>query len=223
MIEFHNIGLRYGKSLALQHINCQIPEHAYVVVGGPSGAGKSSLLRLLASFEKPSEGKILVNGQSITKLSQRAKAHYRRSIGYIGDDVILLPNRTCSENVALPLQIAGHPAQDIQSRVQAALHRVGLPKVANLLPNVLSGGEQQRVAIARAIAHRPALLIADEPTAQLDLHAAETIAQLFKEFNQAKVTIVVATHDPERFLGHHQRIQMRHGCLEQTSNKGAHL
>lgn len=221
MIEFKNVSLSYGKSPALDQISFQIPPKSFVIVEGPSGAGKSSLLRLLASFEAPSRGDISVTGKSMAKMSRAARSHYRRSVGYIGNDVMLLPNRTCFENIALPMQIAGNSPQDVQARVTAALARVGLPKAGKLYPDALSGGEQQRIAIARAIVNRPQLLLADEPTAQLDGVAADKIAQLFREFNQANVTIVLATHDPDRFKGWSHRMRLTGGHLESLDSRGA--
>lgn len=220
MIEFRTVSLKYGKSLALNQVSLQIPAKSYVVVEGPSGAGKSSLLRLLASFEAPTRGEVTVTGKAMSKMSRAARAHFRRSVGYIGNDVALLANRTCFENVALPMQIAGQDSKEIQVRVTAALTRVGLAKAAKVYPDVLSGGEQQRIAIARAIVNRPQLLLADEPTAQLDDVAADKIAQLFREFNQANVTIVVATHDPERFRGWSHRMRLSSGELESLDTRG---
>lgn len=220
MIEFRSVNLKYGKTVALNQVTLQIPQKAYVVIEGPSGAGKSSLLRLLASFEAPTKGEVSVTGKPIAKMSRAARAHYRRSVGYIGNDVALLPNRTCFENVALPMQIAGQDTKEINARVTAALTRVGLAKAAKIYPDVLSGGEQQRIAIARAIVNRPQLLLADEPTAQLDDVAADKIAQLFREFNQANVTIVIATHDPERFRGWTHRIRVSSGEIESVDVRG---
>jgi cell division transport system ATP-binding protein len=221
MIDFKNVSLKYGKSLALEHVSFQIPAKSYVVIEGPSGAGKSSLLRLLASFEVPTKGEVTVTGKAMSKLSRAARSHYRRSVGYMGNDVTLLPNRTCFENIALPMQIAGNDSKEVQARVSAALARVGLAKAGKLYPDALSGGEQQRVAIARAIVNRPQLLLADEPTAQLDGPAADKIAQLFREFNQANVTIVLATHDPERFKGWSHRMHLSGGQLESLDTRGA--
>ncbi len=220
MIELKDVSLRYGKSVALNQISLQIPAKSYVIIEGPSGAGKSSLLRLLASFEIPTKGEVTVTGKAMSKLSRAARSHYRRSVGYIGNDVILLPNLSCFENVALPMRIAGNSNEEIQARVSAALTRVGLAKASKFLPSVLSGGEQQRVAIARAIVNRPAVLLADEPTAQLDGLAADKIAQLFREFNQANVTILVATHDTERFKGWTHRMKLNAGKLELFDAKG---
>ena len=220
MIEFKSTCLHFGTHKAIDQLNVTLPARSFTVIRGASGAGKSSLLRLLATFEAPTAGDLWVGGSSIAKLSRRARAQYRRSVGYTGGDVDLLPVRTCFENVALPLRIAGVPDKEVQARVPAALNRVGLLNVSDMHPDELSGGEQQRLQIARAVVNRPALLLADEPTAQLDDEAAQVIANLFHEFNKAGVTVVVATHAPEHFPMATHQLFLNQGHMERFNVAG---
>ena len=199
MIQFKNVTLQFGEHAALKGVNFQLPKGSFTVLEGHSGAGKSSILRLLATFEQPSSGDILVGTSSIARLNRRQRSHYRRSVGYTGLDVALLSNRNCFQNVALPLRITGVKESDVQSRVKAALARVGLSHTDRMLPSELSGGQQLRLQIARAVVNRPALVLADEPTAQLDEESAKRVVTLLEEFNRAGVTVVVATHEVHRF------------------------
>lgn len=217
MIEFKSVTLQYGTHKAIDQLSVTLPARSFTVLRGPSGAGKSSLLRLLATFEAPTAGDVWVGGSSIAHLSRRARAHYRRSVGYTGMDVGLLSPRTCFDNVALPLRIIGLSDDDIRARVAAALKRVGLSHASAMHPDELSGGEQQRLQIARAVVNRPALLLADEPTAQLDQAAAQAVAQLFLEFNKAGVTVVVATHAPEQFPMASHQLHLLSGHLDKLS------
>ena len=164
-------------------------------ITGHSGAGKSTLLKLLVAIERPTAGSIVVNGQNVGTLPPRAVPFLRRKFGLIFQDHKLLFDRNVFDNVALPLEIAGYGAQDAARRVRAALDKVGLLKYEKALPITLSGGERQRLCIARAIVHRPAILLADEPTGNLDADYAAEIGELFRSFNQVGVTVVVATHD----------------------------
>jgi cell division transport system ATP-binding protein len=166
-----------------------------VFVTGHSGAGKSTLLKLLVAIERPTSGNIVVNGQNIGKLSRRAVPFMRRNFGLVFQDHKLLFDRNVFNNVALPLQISGFPGKDVARRVRAALDKVGLLKLESAMPITLSGGEQQRLCIARAIVHRPAILLADEPTSNLDHEYALEIGELIRSFNQVGVTAIIATHD----------------------------
>jgi cell division transport system ATP-binding protein len=213
MIQFKNVNLKYGTHAALKNVNFQLPKGSFTVLEGHSGAGKSSILRLLATFEQPSSGDILVGKSSIARLSRRERSHYRRSVGYTGLDVELLQNRTCFENVALPLRVIGFSEADIQSRVKAALARVGLSHSDRMLPSELSGGQQLRLQIARAVVNRPGLVLADEPTTQLDNESATRVVTLLEEFNRAGVTVVVATHEAHRFQRVTHRLKLGEGAV----------
>jgi cell division transport system ATP-binding protein len=217
MIELRDVSLKFGARRALEQLSFELQAKSFTVIGGPSGAGKSSLLRLLATFEAPSKGDIRVGGSSISRMSRRARAHYRRSVGYTGDDVALLNQLSCFDNVALPLRIIGLSDSDIRARVGAAMSRVGLAKVANLRPEELSGGQQKRLQIARAVVNRPSLLLADEPTAQLDEESGKLVIELFEEFNQAGVTVVIASHTPEQFSYATHHLHLLHGRLDRLS------
>ncbi|HLB31069.1 MAG TPA: cell division ATP-binding protein FtsE [Gammaproteobacteria bacterium] len=196
MIRFTNVSMRYEANIeALRRINLFIEQGAMVYVTGRSGAGKSTLLRLIALIERHTEGQVIVNGQNLERVSGRRIPLYRRNIGFTFQDHRLLRDRTVFDNVALPLVVAGYRYQEIRKRTQASLDKVGLLKKARFLPMQLSGGEQQRVGIARAVVNRPALLLADEPTGNLDPALALEIMQLFEQFNQVGVTVLIASHD----------------------------
>jgi cell division transport system ATP-binding protein len=166
-------------------------------VTGRSGAGKSTLLRLAAGIERPTRGEVVVNGQNVARLRRGALARFRQRIGFVFQDYKLLQGRTVFDNVALPLVVAGAGAQETGRRVRAALDRVGLLGKERALPRTLSGGEQQRVGIARAVVARPAALLADEPTGNLDPQLAREVIELFRDFSQVGVCVLVASHDLE--------------------------
>ena len=196
MIRFTNVSMRYaGNMYALRRINLFIEQGAMVYVTGRSGAGKSTLLRLIALIERHTEGQIIVNGQNLERVTGRRIPLYRRNIGFTFQDHRLLKERTLFDNVALPLVVAGYRYQEIRKRTQASLDKVGLLNKAKAYPVQLSGGEQQRVGIARAVVHRPALLLADEPTGNLDPALSLEIMRLFEQFNQVGVTVLIASHD----------------------------
>ncbi|MDD1649430.1 MAG: ATP-binding cassette domain-containing protein, partial [Methylococcaceae bacterium] len=162
---------------------------------GHSGAGKSTLLRLIPAIERPSRGEIIIDGVPVPKLRGRQIPYLRRKLGLIFQDYRLLNDRTVFDNVALPLLITGHDPHDVGRRVRAALDKVGLLKKEKRLPLALSGGEQQRVGIARAIVHKPPLILADEPTGNLDPDLSEEIMLMFRDFNDVGVTVLIASHD----------------------------
>ena len=196
MIEFRQVTKRYDESgEALTEVTLTIDRGEMAFLTGHSGAGKSTLLRLIALLERPSRGEIYLDQQPIHGLSVREIPFLRRKLGLIFQDFKLLNDRTVFDNVALPLMISGHHPTDIRRRVRGALDKVGLLKKEKRLPLALSGGEQQRVGIARAIVHKPPIILADEPTGNLDPDLSEEIMQIFAEFNALGVTILIASHD----------------------------
>jgi cell division transport system ATP-binding protein len=196
MISVSHVSKRYAGSLqALQDVSCRVEAGEMVFITGHSGAGKSTLLKLIAAIEKPSTGSVLINGQNITTMKPAAVPFLRRNFGLIFQDHKLLFDRSVFDNVALPLMICGFPRREIARRVRAALDKVGLLGRERARPITLSGGEQQRLCIARAIVNRPAILMADEPTGNLDTAYAEEIIGMFEAFNQVGVTVLIATHD----------------------------
>lgn len=192
--------------MALKNINLHIEQGAMAFIAGRSGAGKSSLLSLIALIERHHRGQIVINGQNLERVRNNRIPYYRRNIGLVFQDHRLLNDRTVFDNVSLPLIIAGHEHAEIRRRTSAALDKVGLLKKSNALPMTLSGGEQQRIGIARAVVHRPLLLLADEPTGNLDPALSLETMQIFKQFNQVGVTILIASHDMEMIKKMHKRI-----------------
>jgi cell division transport system ATP-binding protein len=196
MIRFEQVSKRYSSgSAVLSDLTFDIAEGELALVCGRSGAGKSTLLNLIAAIERPSTGRVLVNGEDVGKMRSRALPFLRRKLGLVFQDHKLLFDRSVFDNVALPLFIAGYVGTEIPRRVRAALDKVGLLARELAMPQALSGGEQQRLCIARAIVHRPAILLADEPTGNLDPDYAIQIADLFQSFHRVGATVVVATHD----------------------------
>src|SRR5687768_17113706 len=196
MISFSQVTKRFpGGQDALRGVTFSIEDGEMAFVTGHSGAGKSTLLKLAAAIERPSSGSIIVNGQNVGALRARAVPYLRRHFGLIFQDQKLLSDRTAFDNVMLPLAITGFDRREAGRRVRAALDKVGLLAREKSFPVALSGGEQQRLAIARAIVHRPSILIADEPTGNLDAGLAAEIGELFRSFHQVGVTVVIATHD----------------------------
>ena len=207
MISFCSVTKRYpGGHEALSGVSLEIAKGEMMVVTGHSGAGKSTLLKLMCAIERPTSGSVLVNGQNVGSLRVGAIPYLRRNFGLMFQDTKLLYDRNVYQNVMLPLDILGYHATDAGRRVRAALDKVGLLAKEKSLPITLSGGEQQRVAIARAIVHRPAILLADEPTANLDAAYAVEVGDLLRSFQQVGVTVVIATHDEQLAT----RLQPRH-------------
>lgn len=196
MIEFQHVFKSYGQGRhILADLTFKVAAGEFVYVAGPSGAGKSTLLKLIGGLEPPSRGSIQVHGHRLDQLSARARPYLRRAVGVILQDTHLLFDRSAIDNVLLPLAVTGLAPSLARARARAALEKVGLSSKENTRPIELSGGEQQRLAIARAIVNRPAILIADEPTASLDIDTARRIMSVFKDFNRVGVTTVIASHD----------------------------
>ncbi len=196
MITFDKVTKRYpGSHEALTGVSFSIARGDMVYVTGHSGAGKSTLLKLIATIERPTSGIVLINNQNVSKLKEATLPFMRRQFGMVFQDHKLLYDRNCYHNVALPLAINGITGHEAGKRIRAALDKVGLLGKEKAMPITLSGGEQQRLAIARAVVSRPSILIADEPTGNLDRNYAADIITLFKAFQQVGVTVIIATHD----------------------------
>ncbi len=195
-IQFNNVSKRYDSGQeALRGVDFELESGEMAFLTGHSGAGKSTLLKLLTRVEQPSRGEVLVGDQNLSELSRRQSPHYRRTLGVVYQNHRLLEDRSVFQNIALPLRIAGYNEDDIARRVRAALDRVGLLEAEDKNPQALSSGEQQRIGIARAIVHKPRVLIADEPTGNLDPRLSLDIMHLFEQFNRIGTTVLIATHD----------------------------
>ena len=221
MIRFDQVSKRYpGSNEALRGISFHIETGELVFVTGHSGAGKSTLLKLIAAIERPTQGTVLIGKQNVSKLRPAAIPYLRRKFGLVFQDHKLLYDRNCFDNVALPLSINGFSGADAGKRIRAALDKVGLLDKEKAMPITLSGGEQQRLAIARAVVSRPSILIADEPTGNLDENYAAEILALFYAFQQVGVTVIVATHDGNRITaGQNRVLRLDHGELRGEFNQ----
>lgn len=198
MIEFKGVSKYYGAGEpALEELTLTIPSGDFVSVVGQSGAGKSTLLKVLSAEEKPSQGEIIIDGWNITQIRRWQVPHLRRQIGVIFQDYKLLPKRTAFENVAFAMEVGGAPPQDIRKTVPHILKLVNLLDKAHVYPTELSGGEKQRVAIARALAYKPQILLADEPTGNLDALHSWDIVQLLIKINKLGTTVLLATHNDD--------------------------
>jgi cell division transport system ATP-binding protein len=207
VIRFDNVSKRYDSGFeALSRISFAVEPGEMLFLTGHSGAGKSTLMKLIMQMERPSNGQIVVAGQDLNRMPSGQIPYYRRNIGVVFQNHQLLFDRTVFDNVALPLQIAGLPHYEIGRRVRAALDKVSLLEKERLNPIVLSGGEQQRVGIARAVVNKPTMLLADEPTGNLDPELSEEIMTLFRQFNEVGVTIMIASHDVELLKRMNKRI-----------------
>lgn len=212
MIHFKQVSKRYlGGQEALTQVNFYLKQGEMALLTGHSGSGKSTLLKLIAKLDSPSSGQIEVNGVQLNKLRNSQIAKFRSKLGIIFQTSHLLNDKTVFDNVALPLQIQGYNYPLLKKRVQAALDMVGLLNKQKMMPTHLSGGEQQRISIARAIVHKPELLLADEPTGNLDPYLSIEIFKLFSQLNQSGVTVLVATHDLGLIAGMKHRILMLKG------------
>jgi cell division transport system ATP-binding protein len=196
MIEFQHVSKQYSSdAVALRDISLTIAKGELVYLAGPSGAGKSTLLKMIAAMERPTAGKVVVNGQDIGKLKSAGVPFLRRNLGLIFQEQRLLNDRSVLSNVMMPLIVTGSPKAAAEQRARAALDKVGLGDRANALPLALSGGEQQRVSIARAIINRPQIILADEPTANLDRARAGKVLDALHAFHSVGVTCLISTHD----------------------------
>ncbi len=226
MIYFENVSKIYDKSdtYAVSNIELAINEGEFVFLVGMSGAGKSTLIKLLQSELSPTYGKVVVNDTDTSTLSSRTLPRYRRMIGMIFQDFRLLTNKTVYENVAFAMQILGKSSKQIRQDVPYALQLVGLEDKEDSYPNQLSGGEQQRVAIARAIVNRPPILIADEPTGNLDLQNSIQIMKLLNAINEQGTTVIVATHDKEVVDAMQKRvIRIEQGRIVSDIQRGRYM
>jgi len=207
LVSFSAVAKRYpGGQEALRDVSFALEPGELAFLTGRSGAGKSTLLKLIPAIERPSAGSVLVNGQNVSALKRAAIPYLRRNIGLVFQDQKLLYDRSVYDNVMLPLAFSSHPPKEAARRARAALDKVGLLSRERSNPIQLSGGEQQRVAIARAVVNRPALLVADEPTANLDAESAGRILDIFVEFNRVGVTVLIATHDRELVARYGKRV-----------------
>ena len=221
MIEFDNLSKRYeGGFEALSKISFKMEAGEMAFLTGRSGAGKSTLLKLLMLMERPSSGNLLINGKNLNQLRKAQVPTYRRQLGVVFQNHRLLMDRSLYDNVSLPLQVSGYPRAEMSRRVRAALDSVGLLEREQLKPMELSGGEQQRIGIARAIVHKPRILLADEPTGNLDPQLSAEIMALFRRFQTVGVTVLIATHDVSLINRMRLRIlRLDNGTLAEDSGR----
>ena len=214
MIEFQSVSKKYSDSadtLALSDVSLNIAKGELVYLAGPSGAGKSTLMKMVAAIERPTSGRVIVNGQDVGRIRKAGIPFLRRNLGLIFQNQRLLNDRHLLANVMLPLIVTGAPRAQAEQRARAALDKVGLLDRALALPMELSGGEQQRVAIARAIVNRPQIILADEPTANLDRAAADKVIDALHAFHAVGVTCVISSHDDEILDKAARVIRLEHG------------
>lgn len=219
LIQFDQVTKRYpGSDEVLKNVSFNIDAGEFVFVTGHSGAGKSTLLKLIAATERPTSGTVLIANQNVSQIKASAIPFLRRRFGLIFQDHKLLYDRNCFENVILPLRINGVAGQEAAKRVRAALDKVGLLHKEKAMPITLSGGEQQRLAIARAVVSRPSILLADEPTGNLDASYAADIMAIFYAFNQVGVTVIMATNDALGMSARQNRVlHLNHGKLSENA------
>ena len=207
MIRFDSVTKRYDTGYeALSRVDFEVLPGEMLFLTGHSGAGKSTLMKMILLMEHPSQGQVYVDGHQLSRMANSQLPHFRRNIGVVFQNHQLLFDRSVYDNVALPLQVAGYPHQEIGKRVRAALDKVDLLDKERSNPMTLSGGEQQRVGIARAVVNKPKLLLADEPTGNLDPELANEIMTLFRQFNEVGTTVMIATHDLELLKRMNKRV-----------------
>ena len=221
MISFNNVSMRYADGFeALKSVSFQLADGEMAFLTGHSGAGKSTLLRLITISERPASGEILFKGLNLARVLGKNIYKVRRDIGVVYQNHRLLPEKNVFENVALPLRITGTDYREVAKRVRAAISKVGLSGSEKKFPNSLSSGEQQRVGIARAVVSKPSLLLADEPTGNLDPELSQDILALFEQFNQVGVSSLIATHDINLLDKNKKRkLTLSHGVLSDKSEK----
>lgn len=224
MIQFDRVSKRYPNgNEALKQVSFGLAPGELTFLTGHSGAGKSTLLKLIMMIERSTQGAVLVDGQNLSHLSQRHIPFLRRKIGMVHQAHHLLFDRTVYDNIALPLIIAGYRPQDVGRRVRAALDKVGLLHKEKLMPEMLSGGEQQRIGIARAVVNKPPLLLADEPTGNLDPALSAEIMDLFEDFARVGVSVLIATHDLSLIARYrHRLLTLKQGELITDREEGDH-
>ena len=225
MIKLENVTKVYKTGVrAVNNMNVDIGDGEFVYVIGPTGAGKSTFIKLLYREEKASSGKVIVAGQDVSKIKDRKVPYFRRNIGVVFQNFRLLPKKTVFENVAFTLEVTDTPKVQIRKKVRRTLELVGLEDKANAFPHELSGGQQQRVAIARAIVNNPKVLIADEPTGNLDPDTSHEIIELLERINEINhTTILVVTHDKEIVQKHKKRtILIEDGCIKTDTSVGGY-
>lgn len=224
MIDLKDVSKVYSNgSIALDHVSLHIGKGEFVFVVGASGAGKSTLIKLLSHEELPTSGSVYVDGTAVNRLPKKRVPYLRRKMGIVFQDFRLLPNKTAEENVAFAMEVIESPRRVIKERVRNVLDLVGLLGKADALPHNLSGGEQQRVAIARAIVNRPLLLIADEPTGNLDPETSRDIMDTFKKINHMGTTVLMVTHDKQMVdLMNKRVIEIVNGHVVRDEQKGGY-
>ena len=224
LVEFKDVSKRYGDHGAIEHVSLKLYKGEFLSLVGPSGAGKSTLIKCLTLEERPELGRIIVAGRDITMLKRRELPYYRRKVGFIFQDYKLLPSKTVWENIAFALEVSGASNREIKERVQLMLETVGMASKRDRFPQELSGGEQQRVAIARALVHDPKILIADEPTGNLDPVNTWEIIELLYKINRSGTMVILATHDREIVDALKKRvITIRAGQIVADQEKGTYL
>lgn len=224
LIQFFNVTKQYPPNItALDDVSVKIDKGEFIFLVGPSGAGKTTFIRLLFREEVPNRGQIIIGGRSISRLKRKEVPLLRRNIGIVFQDFRLLPDRTVFENVAFALRVVEAPPREIRPRVEKALAQVGLSNRARMFPHQLSGGEQQRAAIARAIVNNPRILVADEPTGNLDPVTSKEIMKLLEEINHLGTTVIMATHAWDIVNSMRKRvIALQHGRLVRDDREGAY-
>lgn len=213
MILLSDVTKSYDKKLVLSNVSLSIKKGEMTFMNGPSGAGKSTLMKLIYCSERPDSGQIVVADWEVSKLKQKTIPRLRRNIGIVFQDFRLFTGKTIFENVALPLRFNGMNQQRVRDYVREILEKVGLHRSADTYPQFLSGGEQQRAVVARAIVSKPAVVLADEPTGNLDVDNARTIMQLFREMNEKGTTVLIATHNKELYRGTGSRVLTLNNCV----------
>ena len=222
MIEFKNVSKLYNNNVkALSDVSINIESGEFVFLVGPSGAGKSTFIKMILKEVEPTSGKVVVNNTDLSKLARNDVPYFRRKIGMVFQDFRLIPNLNVYENVAFAMKVVEATPKEIRRRVPMVLSLVGLSHKYKMFPNELSGGEQQRVSLARAIVNNPAILIADEPTGNLDPETAKDIMEIIDDINKSGTTVLMATHAKEIVNGMRKRvIAMEKGCIARDEKRG---